>query len=377
MKNFVQVLLLVLISFNFSACSSISKEVKISVDKRGPHIKRSWVRRLSPSKSLRTNEIAQNFNPLVRENGNIIQASSFGGIYELNEYGHKKWSYNSKTPVSGAGALYKNFVFFGTQDKKLHAYDISEKSILWSTPLEGAVSAISNFENGKIFVLTDMGSLYSIKAAEGIVDWKIGFASRKTLRIYGGAKPILYKDQVIASFPNGVVASLNQSTGKSKWNSRLEGSQKYEDVDFLSFSNQGFLVAGVFDEALYRLDLENGRIIWQAFEKPVSPMTILEDQIYFSTANGELVSLGLAAGNLKFRSKVFEGLGGKPLFFKEKIVVSDSKGPIRVIDKEGSKVLSSYDLVSASSAAMALSVDKNKFYVLSDKGYFYSFGLRK
>lgn len=376
MKNLIQALLLVFISFNFSACSSTAKKSEVFA-KSDFQIKRSWVRRLSPLKSLRTNEIAQNFNPLIRENGNIVQASSFGGVHELNEYGHKKWSYKPKSPVSGAGALYKNFVFFGTQDKYLHAYDISGKTILWSTLLEGAVSAISEFENGKIFVLTDLGSLYSIKAAEGIVDWKVGYPSRKALRIYGGAKPVLYKDQVIAAFPNGVVSSLSQSTGKSKWMSRLEGSQKYEDVDFLSFSNKGFLLAGVFDEALYRLDLENGRVIWQAFEKPVSGLTMFKDDVYFSTANGEIVSLGLASGNLKFRKKLFEGLGGKPLFFKGNIAVADSKGPIRILEKNGLKTISSYDLISATSADMALSVDKNKFYVLSDKGYFYSFGLTK
>ncbi|MGH1468957.1 MAG: PQQ-binding-like beta-propeller repeat protein [Bdellovibrionales bacterium] len=377
MKNTVQALLLILISFNFSACSSTVKQPEVAFEKSDFKLKRSWVRRLSTKKSLRTNEIAQNFNPLVRENGNIIQASSFGGIYELNEYGHKKWSHEAKSPVSGAGSMYKNFVFFGTQDKYLHAYDISGKAILWSTLLEGAVSSISEFENGKIFVLTDLGSLYSIKAAEGIVDWKVSYASRKALKIYGGAMSVLYKDQVIAAFPNGVVASLSQSTGKSKWKSRLEGSQKYEDVDFLSFSNSGFLVAGVFDEALYRLNLENGRVIWQAFEKPVSPLTMFGDDVYFSTANGELVSLGMASGNLKFRRKLFEGLGGKPLFYKDKIAVADSKGPIRILKKDGSAIVSTYDLVSASSAAMALSKDENKFYVLSDKGYFYSFGLRK
>lgn len=340
-------------------------------------IKRSWVRRLSSKKSLLTNEIAQNFKPLLRSNGNIVQATSFAGIFEINRFGQKKWSHKVEFGVSGAGSTYRNFVFFGSLDKKIHAYDMKTKSLLWSTELEGAVSAISDFSNGKIFVLTDNGSLYAIKAAEGAIDWTVSNPPRKLLKIYGGAKPVIFGSQIIAGFPNGKVLSLSQSNGKARWTNQLQGSQKHEDIDFLSLSGTDVLIAGVFDEALYRLDLKTGGILWQAFEKPVSETTTYEDSIYFSGAEGDLISLKLSSGNLVSKENIFSGLGGKPLFLKGKIVVSDSKGPLRVVDRDTGAILTSYGLISPVSSGMTLDKSKAKFFLMSDKGYLYSFGLQE
>ncbi len=368
-----QILILILLILN--GCSSLNWDS--SFENSGYKIKRSWVRRLAPKESIKTNEISQNFNSLVKDNGNIIQATSFGGIFELNKYGQKKWSYFPKHPVSGAGSLYKNLIFFGTEDKYVHVYDIHSKSILWSTLIDGVVSAISDFKNGRIFVLTGVGSVYSLKVAQKVVDWKVTHAPRKALKIFGGAKPLLYKDQVLVAFPNGVVASLNQATGIATWESQLEGAPKHEDVDFLLLSEKRFLIAGVFDEALYRLDLKNGKILWQAYEKPISPLTAFKGKVYFSNAHGELVCLGLSSGNLILRKKIFEGLGGKPIFLENKIIISDSKGPIKFIEKETGAILASYDLISSVSSGFALNKTKDKFYVLSDKGYFYSFGIKK
>ncbi len=373
MKFSYQTLILILLSFN--AYSSLKDKSFLKKDEY--QIKRTWVRRLAPKDSIKTNEISQEFNPLVKDNGNIIQATFFGGIFELNKYGQKKWSYFPKYPVSGAGSLYKNFIFFGTQDKYVHIYDMNNKSILWSTLIDGAVSAISDFKDGRVFVLTDIGSLYSLKVIQKVIDWKVTRSPRKVLKIFGGAKPLLYKDQVLVAFPSGVVASLNQSTGAFTWESQLKGAQKYEDIDFLLLSEKRVLIAGAFDEALYRLDLKNGKILWQAYEKPVSPFADFKGNIYFSNANGELVSLGLSSGNLVFRKKIFQGLGGKPVFLDNKIIVSDSKGPIRYMHKDTGAVLASYELISSVSSDIILNKTKNKFYVLSDKGYLYYFGIKK
>ncbi len=335
------------------------------------------MRRLAPKETLRTNEIAQNFNPIVLNNGNIVQATSFGGVFELNKHGLKKWSHDVEFGVSGSGSTYNKFLFFGSGDKFLHAYDMSAGSILWSTLLEGAVSSVSKFSNGKIFVLTDNGDFYAVKASDGIVEWKVSHGQQKLLKIYGGPRPIVFGGQVIAAFPDGTVASLDQSSGKAKWKIKLQGAQKHDDVDFLQLTKHGFLIAGVFDEALYRLELASGKILWQAFEKPVSEATVKGKNIYFSGAEGDLISLRVSSGNLNSKRRVFTGLGGKPLFLKDKMVVSDSKGPLRLISERTGDVLASYDLISPSTAAMASNRGESKFFMMSDKGYLYSFGIKE
>lgn len=358
------------------SCTSL-KSLKVISPKasKGSVLKRSWVRRLAPAKSLRTNEIAQNFSPLLKSNGNVVQASSYGGLFEVTKRGRKVWSHDVEDGISGSGSIHKNFVFFGGQDRKLYGFNANSEEVIWSTALDSEVSSISDFRNGKIYVLTSQGGLYAIKAADGVIDWKISYPPRKSLKIYGGAKPVLVGERVIAGFPNGVVASFSQSSGKIGWETKLEGSQKYEDVDFLSHSSDGYLVAGVFDVAVFRLNLKTGQILWQAYEQPVSEPAIYNGNLYFSSAKGELISLGLSTGNLISKEKVFKGLGGKPLFIQGGMVVTDSKGPVRFFSSKGD-VLSDYDLASGTSSDLTLSRSKNKFFLFSDKGYLYSFGLR-
>ncbi len=337
-------------------------------------IKRSWVRRLVPDESLLTNEIAQNFAPVLTSNGNVVQGSTCGELYELNPYGRIVWSYKVSEGISGQGSVYENFVFFGGLDKKLYALDSKDRELLWSIELDSGVSSISDFKGGRIFVLTSLGGLYAVDASSGAIQWKVSYPSKKSLKIYGGAKPLIIGGLVVAGFPNGVVASLSQNTGKVFWEKSLEGSQKYEDVDFLSYTEGGYLIAGVFDVAVYRLDVKTGQVLWQAYEEPVSAPAIRNGNLYFSSAKKELISLGLSTGNLVYRAKLFDGVGGKPLFYKNGYVVTDSKGPVRYVSLDG-EVIDDYDLVSGTSSDLTLNKSLNKFFLFSDKGYLYSLGV--
>jgi outer membrane protein assembly factor BamB len=340
-------------------------------------IKRSWVRRLAPAKELRSNEIAQNFSPIVLSDGHVIQASSFGSIFEVSPHGRKVWSSDLNLgAVVGEGSVYKRFVFFGTEDKKIHAFDRKNKKVIWSVKLRSGVSAISNFKDGRIFVLTDQGQFYALKAASGETVWKKSFLSRKALKIYGGVKPALFKDQVLCAFPNGVVASFDQATGSSKWSLSLPGSQKYQDADFMLLTDNADLYVGTYDEALYKINVFKGNVIWQAFERPVSGPALHLGKIYFAAADGDLVVLRSDSGKLVSKTKLFKGVGGKPLFLKNSFVVSDSKGPLKVFESRTLNLITTYDLISPTSADLAVNKSKSKFFVLSDKGYLYSFGLK-
>jgi len=359
----------------FALGSGCSSSPNLSVNQN--RIQRSWVRRMVPESKLTSNEISQEASPLVLDSGNILQGTNFGGLSELTFYGKKVWSLTQGFEfISGSPSVFKNFVFFGTSDKKLHAFDRNEKKIIWSIGLQTAVSAISEFKNGFIFILTTKGQIYSINAADGSVNWTKYVPSRKELTIYGGPKPIVYGSSVFAAFPNGSVVSFDLKNGKTNWSLNLPGAQKFEDADFMMLAPNEALYVGVYDEALYRVDPLNGSIKWQAFEKPVSAVSLYLNKLYFSSKEGDLVILQADSGNLISKTKLFKGIGGRPLFLKDKMVVADSKGPIRAYQLNPLKELASYDLISPVSADMSSNASGSKFYLISDHGYLYSLGLR-
>jgi len=356
----------------FGACSS---GPQVSFEKK--KIKRSWVRRLIPKSELTTNELSQASSPLVLPNGNIIQGTNFGGISELTFYGRKVWSLEDQiTKLSGSQSVYKNYLFFGTEDRKIHAFDRAEQKIIWSTDLQTAVSAISDFKNGAIFTLTSKGQIYALNAADGTVKWTKYIPSRKDLSIYGGPKPVIFNDQVLAAFPNGSVVSFNRESGKTKWSIDLPGSQKFEDADFVKLTAEGDFYVGVYDEALYKINPSTGSLLWQAFEKPVGEPEIHLGKIYFASKDGDLVILQANSGQLVSKSKLFKGIGGKPLFMNDYMIISDSQGPISAFDPTSLRLVDTYDLISPVSTNIVSNKDGSKFYFISDKGYLYSLGLR-
>jgi|GEM_PF-3143130 len=360
------------VAVSFGACAL---GTDYSFDKK--EIKRSWVRRVAPKSELTSNEVSQASSPIVLEGGNIIQGTNFGGISEFTFYGRKVWSLEDEIAnVSGDQSVYKNFLFFGTEDRKVYAFDRSEKKILWSVDLQSAVSTISNFKNGAISILTTRGQIYSLNAADGSVRWTKYLPGRKDLTIYGGPKPIAFKNQILAAFPNGSVVSFDSESGKSKWSLNLPGAQKFEDADFMLLTGNDDFFVGVYDEALYKINPSNGSILWQAFEKPVGDFEVHLGKIYFASKDGDLVILEASSGKLVSKKKFFRGIGGRPLFINEFMIVSDSKGPITAYDSKSFKLVDTYDLISPVSTNIVSNRKGTKFYFISDKGYLYSLGLR-
>lgn len=342
------------------------------VSEDGNLIKRSWVRRLASSPSLMENEQSQNFSPLILENGNILQGSTFGKVFEISPYGRILWSYDSGTSITTNGSVFQNFIFFGGQNKKVYAYNRESNEVLWSITLEDSPAAISDFNNGSIFVSTAKGNLYAIEASDGSIEWKVSQPSAKLLSVYGSAKPLLFNNNVIASFPDGSVAAYSMKNGKKQWSVKLSGSQKYNDADFLILTDDSMLFAGTFNEALYRINPDNGQILWQAFEKPVQEPSSYGGKLFFPSAGGRLLVLNAASGKLIKKEKKFIGLGSPILVNAEVLISVDSKGPIYLMDKT-TKVVDRYELISSVSAKPVFSKNKRYFYVLSDKGYLYSF----
>ncbi len=335
-------------------------------------LKRSWSRKLIKESQLQDPAVFQNFKPHLLEDGRVLQGSSHGGLYLIDTFGRKKELFNSEHGLSGAFSIKSNFVFLGLQNKSLIALNLENKKVLWRVKLDTAPTSISDISDGLLFAQTESGAMYALKASDGTVEWKTFFKTTKELSVFGDPKPIIFGTQVIAGFSNGSLVSFNQKTGKPLWQKLLPGGKKFSDIQYLKLSpSNSSLFAGVFDEALYKINIITGQVEWQAFDKPVSDISFDSSSLYFSSSNGELIKLKQTTGTQIKKVKAFKGVGGTPLVLDDSLIVVDSKGPVYKIHKETFKVKSLYEFLHNISAPMTLNSSKNEIFLFSDKSYLF------
>jgi len=354
-----------LLSFLFLASNSEAFLDEIS-------LKRSWSRRLISEDQKLNTSVYQTIKPVFLPKNKILQGSSFGELYLINKWGRKKLVFDAKEGLSGSPVVKGDFAFIGLQNKSLLALNYKTKESLWKIQLDSAPTSISDVSEGLIFIQTESGSLYSIDSGDGTVNWKTQSQGTKDLKIYGDPKPILYGSDVIVGFESGVVIRLNKKTGKVIWQKNLPGGKKYSDVQYLRLSkDRSFLLAGIFDEAVYRIDIASGQVQWQAFDKPVSDFSIDTDSLYFSSAEGDLIKLKQTTGTQVLKKRIFKGVGGKPLIVNNNIIVGDTKGPIYQVNKNTFENKSLYEFFYNISAPFAYDSNQNAMYLLSNKGYLF------
>ena len=335
-------------------------------------LKRSFTRRLITKEQAQKNPIFQTLNPILLPKSEVLQGSSFGGLYLINRFGRKKLIYRAPEGLSGSLSVGGDFAFIGLQNKSALAINYKNKELLWKIQLDSAPTALSEIKDGLIFIQTELGSLYSISAGDGVINWKAQYQGSKDLNIYGDPRPILIGQDIIAGFESGHVVKLKRKTGQVIWERKLPGGRKYSDVQYLRLDRSGrYVMAGVFDEAVYRLDLITGLIQWKAFDKPVSDFGFDEEHIYFSSADGEMIKLKQTTGTVIKKSKVFEGVGGSPLVLDGSIIVIDSKGPVFQIDRNSFENRPLYEFFHNVSSEITYDRNHDALYVLTNKGYFF------
>lgn len=367
LKKILALLLTVCLAV-FFGCQSINVTPSQSLK-----IKRGWTRKLLDKDSNTKTSVAQNASPVFYDSS-IIAGSSFGGLHSIDKFGRKKLLLKLPEGVSALSETYSDFIFIGSQLRRALGYNLASNEILWSTDLDSAPESFSQLDNGQIFTQTESGTLYALNASDGAINWKSSsYGSLKSLSIKGSPQPIVHNDFVISSFPSGDIVKFNKKNGQIVWQLKLSDGTNYSDVQYLHLlKSDNSVFAGVFDEAVYKISLDKGQVLWQAFEKPVSAFAFDSGSFYFSSAGGELVKLKTSTGTQELKAKIFKGLGNRPSVIGNRIIAVDSKGPVYSISKKDFKdLVPLYEFLHQISAPPLMNAKNNSLYILSNKSYLF------
>jgi eukaryotic-like serine/threonine-protein kinase len=173
----------------------------------------------------------------------------------------KRWSFQSGGMIRSSPVVAGHVVYVGSDDGSLYALKADDGAYLWSRPIGGAVESVPAVDTdaGIVYVGSDDHSLYALDAGTGSKIWsfKTGGAVISSPDLSGG---IVYFGSL-----DGSMYAVDTKDGSKVWSYKTGGAIQSAPAVW-----NGDVYFGSFDGSVYALNAKNGKLDWsRATDGPI------------------------------------------------------------------------------------------------------------
>lgn len=324
-----------------AACSkdkAIDQPAKLTPLASTLHVARVWSATVDDKKALK---LRLGLSLSVADE-RVYAAGHKGEVVALNlASGRQVWRTRLKAPLSGGTAAGDGLVLIGSSDGQLFALDAATGSRRWTTRVNGEVLAPAAIAEHLIALRTVDGKLHALNPADGHELW-VQQQQVPRLSLRGTARPVIVGDLVLSGFDNGKVLAVASSDGTVQWEANVSPPhgrtelERLDDIDTaVRVSGQDVYTVG-FQGKVAMLALDNGQIWWSHEASSYRSLTLDDDALYMSSADGEIVALRTRTGAELWRQKTLlhRGLTALATMDDDKaLVTADFQGYVHWLDK--------------------------------------------
>ena len=312
--------------------------------------------------------------------GNRVYAAGHRGdvvAFDLAT-GRTLWRARTRAPLSGGTAASAALVLVGSSDGQFFALNPANGALRWKARLNGEVLAPAAISERLIAVRTVDGKLHALSPADGHELWSQEQPVPR-LSLRGTARPVIAGDLVLCGFDNGKVLATNMTDGSVQWEATItppHGRTELErlaDIDSaVGVSGQDVYAVG-FQGRVAMLALDTGQIWWSHEASSYHGLTLGDDTLYVSSADGEVVAFKARSGAELWRQKALLHRGlSTPATMDDAVVVGDFQGYVHWLDKSTGALAAraSTGKTRISTAPVAVG---NTVVVINDRGQITAF----
>ncbi len=274
------------------------------------------------------------------EGDTVYAAGSKGDIEAFNlQNGRREWQTRTKLPLGGAVGFGDGKVVVGSTDGDVIALDAQSGKQLWSANVAAEILSAPAVAQKLVLVRGVDGKLHGLSTADGHELWQQQQTVPK-LSLRGAGSSAIAGDVAVTGFDNGRVVASSLTDGASVWETQLQIPAGKTDIDRLVdidtpahiMGNDVYVVG--FQGKLAMMALDSGQIWWSHEASSYRGMTLDDDNVYVSTAAGEVVALKRRTGVELWRQKALahRRLSG-PVVAGDAIVVADFQGYVHWLDR--------------------------------------------
>ena len=274
------------------------------------------------------------------DNNRLYAAGHTGDVvaFDLNK-GRVQWRTRLKAPLSGGTSAAADLVLIGSSDGRLFALNAADGKLRWNVRINGEVLAPPAISERLIALRTGDGKLRGLSPADGHELWSTEQPVPR-LSLRGTARPVIVGNLVLCGFDNGKVVAVNNSDGSVQWEATVTPPHGRTELERLSDIDSSVLVSGQnvyavgFQGRVAMLALDTGQGWWAHELSSYRGMSMDDEAIYVSTADGEVVALRARTGAEIWRQSVLLHRGlSEPANIDDAIVVGDFQGYLHWLDK--------------------------------------------
>jgi outer membrane protein assembly factor BamB len=274
------------------------------------------------------------------EGDTVYAAGERGEIaaFDLHN-GRAAWQSRTKLPLGGAVGFGDGKVVVGSTDGDVVALDARSGKQLWSTNVAAEILAAPAVSPKMVLVRGVDGKLHGLATADGHELW-VQQQTVPKLSLRGTASPTIAGDVAVTGFDNGRVVASSLNDGASVWETQLQLPTGKTDIDRLVdidtrahvMGNDVYVVG--FQGKVAMMALDSGQIWWSHDTSSYRGVAVDDENVYVSTADGEVLALKRRTGVEVWRQKALahRGLSG-PAVADDAIVVADYQGYVHWLSK--------------------------------------------
>ncbi|HEY6458006.1 MAG TPA: outer membrane protein assembly factor BamB [Steroidobacteraceae bacterium] len=280
------------------------------------------------------------------EGDTVYAAGERGEIaaFDLHK-GQREWQTRTKLPLGGAVGFGDGKVVVGSTDGDVIALDAHSGKQLWTTNVAAEILAAPAVSPKMVLVRGVDGKLHGLSTADGHELW-VQQQTVPKLSLRGTASPTIVGEVAVTGFDNGRVVASSLSDGASVWETQLQLPAGKTDIDRLVdidtrarvMGNDVYVVG--FQGKVAMMALDSGQIWWSHDTSSYRGVAVDDENVYVSTADGEVLALKRRTGVEVWRQKALahRGLSG-PAVAGDAIVVADYQGFVHWLDKSNGALI--------------------------------------
>jgi len=253
--------------------------------------------------------------------------------------GHQIWRTKTKAPLGGATVVRDGLVVVGSSDGDVIALEAASGKVRWRVLVNGEILSSPAIGPRAVVVRTADGKLRGLGLSDGKELWQQEQAVPR-LSLRGVAQPTIAGDMAICGFDNGKVVAVNSIDGTVAWETPVappHGRTELErlvDIDSaVRVANEDVFVVG-FQGKVAMLALDTGQVWWSHDASSYRSLGIDDDNVYMSSADGEITALTRRTGAQVWEQKALLHRGlSAPAVSDDAVVVADYQGYVHWLAK--------------------------------------------
>ncbi len=313
--------------------------------------------------------------------GNFIPAFSGDSLFASDNTGSIKsidiksgninWEIETNFLSSGTAAGFGVLVASDV-DGNVIAFDQKDGSKIWTTNVKGEVLAPAAIDAKFIIVKTGSGDLMALDKNDGEIKWSYR-SKLPTLTIRGSSSPVIFENQIYATFDNGRLGVFQIDSGFPVWDgaiSYVSGASELEniiDADSSPVIDSGLVFATNYQGNLNIFDIAQKRSVWTSEVSSFYSPVVLRGIMGVVESDSLIKSFSMKSFEESWSTDEYSNrLLSNPVSFNGYLIVGDLEGYLHIIDPLSGKTISRKKI--SKKPIMSLISRSNNFYAI-DQGF--------